>query len=84
MFLSQTVNLLSNLRNRNLTAMKNSYATPVKRSSGRIRGKKPSSSRSIARKSCQCRTVIDLTDENEVKEYIECVHVIDEVIDLTD
>ena len=76
MFLSQTVSLFSNLRNRNLTAMKNSYATPVKRSSVRIRGKKPFSLRSIARKSCQCRTVIDLTDENEVKEYIERVHVI--------
>ena len=70
--------------------MKNSNVTPVKRSSGRIWGKKPSSLRSIARKSCpdeegyKCRTVIDLTNDFEVKEYVERVDVIDEVIDLTD
>jgi len=88
--LSQTVNLLSYLRNRNLTTMKNSNVSPVKRSSGRIRGKKPPSLRSIARKSCldvdgyKCRTVIDLTNENEVKEYVERLDLIDKVIDLTD
>ena len=80
----------SNLRNRNLTTMKNTNVTPVKRSSGRIRGKKPSSLRVIARKTCpdengyKYRTVIDLTDDNEVKEYIERLDFIDEVIDLTD
>jgi hypothetical protein len=30
------------------------------------------------------RTVIDLTNDNEVKEYIERLDLIDEVIDLTD
>ena len=71
--------------------MKSSDVTPVKRSSGRIRGKKPSSLRVIARKSCpdvdgyKCRTVIDLTNDNEVREYVERVDVIDAVIiDLTD
>ena len=71
--------------------MKSSDVTPVKRSSGRIRGKKPSSLRYIARKSCpdvdgyKCRTVIDLTNDFEVREYVERVDVIDEVIiDLTD
>jgi hypothetical protein len=71
--------------------MKSSDVTPVKRSSGRIRGKKPSSLGVIARKSCpdvhgyKCRTVIDLTNDNEVREYVERVDVIEEVIiDLTD
>jgi hypothetical protein len=70
--------------------MKNSNVTPVKRSSGRIREKKPSSLRSIARKSCpdvdgyKSRTVIDLTDDNEVKEYVELLDMMYEVIDLTD
>ena len=65
--------------------MKRSNVTPVKRSSGRILGK-PSSLRSIARKSCpdvdgyKCRTVIDLTNDFEVREYVERVDVIDEVI----
>lgn len=70
--------------------MKSSNVTPVKRSSGRIRGKKPSSLRSIARKSCpddkgyKCRTVIDLTNELEVKEYVERVEIEEVIIDLTD
>ena len=71
--------------------MKSSDITPAKRSSGHIRGKKPSSLRSIARKSrpdvdgYKYRTVIDLTNDFEVKEYVERVYVIDEVIiDLTD
>jgi hypothetical protein len=61
--------------------MKSSDVTP-----GRIRGKKPSSLRSIARKSCpdvdgyKCRTVIDLTHDFEVREYVERVDVINEVI----
>jgi hypothetical protein len=71
--------------------MKSSDVTPVKRSSGRIRGKKPSSLRSNARKSrpdvdgYKYRTVIDLTNDFEVKEYVERVDVIDEmIIALTD
>jgi hypothetical protein len=70
--------------------MKSSDVTSVKRSSGRIRGKKPSSLRVIARKSCpdvdgyKCRTVIDLTNDNEVREYVERVEYDEVIIDLTD
>jgi len=69
--------------------MKNSDVTRLKRTSGRILRKKQSGLRSIARKSCpdqegcKFRRVIDLTNDFEVKEYVERV-VIDEVIDLTD
>ena len=72
--------------------MKSSDITPVKRSSRRIWGKKPSSLRAIARKSCpdvdgyKCRTIIDLTNDFEVREYVERVVIddVNEVIDLTD
>ena len=55
-------------------------------------GEKPSSLRAIARKSCpdvdgyKCRTIIDLTNDFEVREYVERVVIddVNEVIDLTD